>query len=64
MKIIVIPIVVGTLGTVPKNLEKRIDKLKMRGKFEVIQTTALLKSAWIHRRVRKICGLILSLRIQ
>ena len=41
MKMTVIPIMVGALGIVPKGMEKRIEELKIRGKIETIQTTAL-----------------------
>ena len=47
----VIPIVVGALVTVPKSLEKRMEELKIRGRIETIQTTALAQSARILRRV-------------
>ena len=47
MKVKVIPIVVGALGTVPKGLES----LKISGRIETIQNTALLQSARILRRV-------------
>ena len=47
MKVKVIPIVVGALGTVPKGLEN----IDIRGKIETIQNTALLQSARILRRV-------------
>ena len=46
----VIPIGVGALGTVPINLEKRLEDLEIRGRIETIQTTALLQSARILRR--------------
>ena len=47
----VIPIVVGALGTVPKNFEKRLEEsLEIRGRIETIQNTALLQSATILRR--------------
>ena len=45
MTITVIPITDETLGTVSKNLEKRLDELEVSGRIETIQTTALLKSA-------------------
>ena len=51
MKMTVIPIVVGALGTVPKGMEKRLGELEIRGRIEAIQTTAVLKSAKILRRV-------------
>ena len=36
-------IVVVALGTVPKNLEKRLDELQIRRRIETIQTTSLLR---------------------
>ena len=51
MKVMVIPIVVGALGTVPKGLEKMLEELEIRGRIETIQITALLRSARILRRV-------------
>ena len=50
----VIPIVVDALGTVTKGLEKRLDELDITEGIETIQTTAVLKSAWILRRVLEI----------
>ena len=46
-KVTVIPIVIGALGTVPQNLEKRLDELEN----ETIQTTGQRKSA---RRVSRV----------
>ena len=63
MKVKVIPIVVGALGTVPINLEKRLKDMEIR-RIETIQNTALLKSARILRRVMETCGDLLSLRPQ
>ena len=55
MKVTMIPIVVGAHGRVPKNLEKRLDKLDIRERIATILTTAtLVKSAKILRRVLKI----------
>ena len=51
MKVTVIPIVTGALGTVTKGLVLILDDLKIRGRAETIQTTALLRSARILRRV-------------
>ena len=45
MNVTVIPIVFGALGTVFKVLEKRREDLKIRGRLETIQTTALLRLA-------------------
>ena len=44
-----IPFVIGNLGTVTKGLLKGLEDLKIRGRMETIQTTALLKSARILR---------------
>ena len=59
-----IPIAVGALGTVHRNLETRLDELGIRGRIEAIQTTALLKSAKIFRRVLRTGGNLLSFRLQ
>ena len=48
MKVTVILIVIGTLGTVTKGLVKGLEDLEIR---ETIQTTALLRSARILRKV-------------
>ena len=47
----VIPSVIGALGTVSKGLKNELEDLKIRGRIETIQTTALLRSARIMRRV-------------
>ena len=39
MKVTVIPIIVGALVTIPKNLEKRLDELEIKWKIETIQIT-------------------------
>ena len=51
MKVTVIPIVVGALGMIPKGLLEGLEDLEIRGKVEIIQTTALLRLARILRRV-------------
>ena len=51
MKMTVIPIVVGTLGTIPKGLVKGLEDLQIRTQVETIQTTALLRTTIILRRV-------------
>ena len=50
------PIVVRTLGTVPKGLIKRLEDLEIRGWVETIQITALLRSARILRGVLETWG--------
>ena len=46
----VIPFVMGTLGTVPKCLERGLEELKIERRIETIQTIAY-RSARIMRRV-------------
>ena len=51
MKVTVIPIVIGVLGTVTKGLIQELEDLEIRGRVETIQTTTLLRSTRIPRRV-------------
>ena len=51
MKGIIIPAVIGALGTVTKGLVKGLEDLEIRGRVETIQTTVLLRSARILRKV-------------
>ena len=51
MKITVIPIVIGALGTVIKRLIKGQEDLEIRGRVETMQITTLLRSDRILRRV-------------
>ena len=63
MKVTVIPIVTGALGTVNQGLIQVHEDLEIRGRVE-IQTTALLRSARILRRVLEFLKDLLSLRLQ
>ena len=45
MRVTVIPIVVGALGTVSKHLERSLDELEIRRRTENMQKTALFRSA-------------------
>ena len=45
------PIVIGTSDTVTKGLLKGLEDLEVGGRVETIQTTALLNTAIILRRV-------------
>ena len=45
MRVTVILIVVGALGTAPKNQEQNPEEMEIRGRIETIQTTALSKLA-------------------
>ena len=56
MKVTVIPIVIGAFGTVTKGLLKGLVDLEVGGRVETIQTTALLKTARILRRVPETLG--------
>ena len=53
MRVMVIPIVIGALGTVPKGLEKGQEELEIRTQIETIHVTAWLRSAKTLRRVLK-----------
>ena len=51
MKVTVILIVIGAFGTVTQGLVKKLEELEIRTRLEIIQTTALLRTARILRRV-------------
>ena len=51
MRVTMTPIVIGTLGIVPKDPEKSLWELEIRGRIEITQTTAVLKSAKILKKV-------------
>ena len=63
-KVTIIPIVIGTLGTDTKELVQGLDDLEITERLESIQTTALLRSARILRRVLETWGDLLSLKLQ
>ena len=44
----------GILGTVPENLGKTFNELKIKVRIETIQTKVLLKLTKVHRRILKI----------
>ena len=60
MKVTIVPIVIGALGTITKGLED----LEIGGWVETIQTTALLRTARILRRVLETRGNLLLLKLQ
>ena len=64
MKVTIIPIVIGAFGTVTKGLLKALEDLEVGGRVETIQTTALLGTARILRRVLETWGDLLSLKLQ
>ena len=51
MQVTIIPLVVGAFGTVTKGLLKGLEDLEVGGGVEIIQMTALLRTATILRRV-------------
>ena len=63
MKVMVIPVVNGALGTVSKLLVLGLEDLEIRGQVETIQITALLRSTSILRRVQEIWSDLLSLKL-
>ena len=51
MKVTIGPIVIGALGTITKGLLKGLEDLEVGGRVQTIQTSALLRTARILRRV-------------
>ena len=64
MQVTIIPIVTDAFGTATKGLLKGLKDLEVGGRVETIQTTTLLRTARILRRVLETCGDLLSLRFQ
>ena len=64
MKVTVIPIVIGALGTVAKGLVQGLEDLEIRGRVEIIQATALLSLGRIQRRILETRGDLLSQCLQ
>ena len=64
MKVTIVPIVIGDFGTVTKGLLKSLEDLEVGGRVETIQTTTLLNTAKILRRVLETCGDLLSLKLR
>ena len=63
IKITIVPIVIGALGTITKGLLKGLEDLEVGRRVENIQMTALLRTARILRRVLETWGDLLSLKI-
>ena len=64
MKVTVILIVIGALGTVTKGLVKGLEVLEIKGHVATIQTTVLIRSTRILWRVLETWEDILSLKLQ
>ena len=60
MKVTIILIVIGALGTVTKGFTQGLEDLEIKGQVETVQTTALLRSSRILRRVLETWGDLLS----
>ena len=64
MKVTIVPIMIGALGTVTKGLLKGLEDLEIGGLVETIQTTALLRTARKLRQVLETRGDLLSIKLQ
>ena len=64
MKVTIIPIVIGAFGTVTKGLFKGLEDLEVDRRVETIETTALLRTTRILKRVVQIRENLLSLKLQ
>ena len=64
MKVTIVPIVIGALGTITKGLLKGLEDLEDGGRVETIQTTELLRTARILRRVLETWGDLLLFKFQ
>ena len=64
MKVTIVPILIGALDTIPKESFKGLEDLEVGGRVETIQTTSLLRTARILRRVLETWGDLLSLKLQ
>ena len=56
MKVTMIRIVIGALGTINKGVMQGLNDLEIRWRVETIQTTTLLRSVRILRRVQETWG--------
>ena len=64
MKVTIVPIVIGSLGTVTKGFLEDLEDLEVGGREETIQMTALLITARKLRTVLGAWGDLLSLNLQ
>ncbi len=51
MKVTIVPIVIGVLGTITKGLLKGLEDFEVGGRVKTTQTTALRRTARIVRRL-------------
>ena len=64
MMMTIIQIVIGAFGAIIKGLLKGLEDLEVGGRVETVQTTVLLRTARILRRVLETLGVLLSLKLQ
>ena len=64
MKVTIVQIVIGALGTISKGLLKGLEDLEVGGRVETIQTTALMRTARILRQVLETWEGLVSLKLQ
>ena len=64
MHVTIIPIVIGAFGTVTKWLLKGLEDLEVDERMETIQTTIVLKTVRILRRVLETWGDLLLIKLQ
>ena len=64
MNVMIVPIVIGALGTITKELLKGLEDLEVGRRVETIQTTTLLRTARILRRVLETWGDLLLLKLR
>ena len=60
MRTKVIPVVIGALGTTPKELSKRLDDLGIGTRIVELQKTVIIYSSRILRKVLEILGVLLT----
>ena len=51
MRVMVIPMADGALGTAPKGLDRRLEQFNIRGRINTIQNTIMLRLVSILRRI-------------
>ena len=64
MRVTVIPIVIGTLGTTPKKLKKRLEDIGIETRVIELQKTVILHSTRILRKLLEIWEILLMLNLE
>ena len=64
MKVMMIPVIVGTLGIVPKKLKKTLGEQDIRGRIETIQTMARLQSTLVLGSIPRDLWRLAAFRLQ